>query len=262
MGSRLEKRLLTNVGRASKQYGLIEPGDRIMVCISGGKDSFVMLHVLREISKRVPFDLSLVAVNLDQRQPGFPAHVLPEYFEREGYDYKILTVDTYSIVTDKVPAGKTYCSLCSRLRRGILYSAAVELGCNKMALGHHRDDTIETLLLNVLYSGQIKAMPPRLTSDDGRNIVIRPLIECSEDDIAAFAEEMGFPIIPCNLCGSQEGLKRKQVKRLLRALETDNPNIRGNVMAALGNVRPTHLFDLELRARWESGAPDDPGHPG
>jgi tRNA 2-thiocytidine biosynthesis protein TtcA len=219
----LERRLMSQVARTSHEYGLIEPDDRILVAVSGGKDSMTLLYLLREISKRAPFAFSLVAVNLDQGHPGFPERVLPDYFEREGYDYRILKEDTYSIVKAKIPEGKTYCSLCSRLRRGILYSAARELGATKIALGHHRDDAIETLLLNLFYSGQMKAMPPRLVSDDGDNVVIRPLALCAEKDIAA--------------------------------LERDNPQLRGNLTAALGNVRPTHLFDKKLY-RSEPDAPE------
>ncbi len=245
--SRLEKRLLSQVARASHDFRLIEPGDRVMVCVSGGKDSLSLLHLLGRIRDKVPFDLSLVAVNLDQGQPGFPAHVLPRHFETGGHEYRIVTQDTYSIVKAKIPEGKTYCSLCSRLRRGILYNVAQELGATKIALGHHQDDLIETLLLNLLYSGQIKSMPPRLRSDDGRNVVIRPLVYCSEAEIAAFAEERAFPIIPCDLCGSQDNLQRKRIKRLIAELSADNKNVRGNLFAALGNVRLTHLLDLELR---------------
>ncbi len=244
---RLEKRLLAQVAQASVDFSLIEPDDRVMVCLSGGKDSHAMLHLLREIQRKVPFRFSLVAVNLDQKQPGFPAHVLPSYFEAQGYDYRIIDEDTYSIVKEKVPEGKTYCSLCSRLRRGVLYNAAEALGATKMALGHHRDDFIETLLLNQLYSGQIKAMAPRLLADDGRNVVIRPLVYCSEADIAEFAALREFPIIPCNLCGSQDNLKRVRIKQLIADLERDNPNIRGNLFASLGNIRPTHLLDRGLR---------------
>jgi len=245
--SRLEKRLLSQVARASHDFRLIEPGDRVMVCVSGGKDSLSLLHLLGRIQQKAPFDVSLVAVNLDQGQPSFPADVLPRHFEAGGYEYRIVTQDTYSIVKAKIPEGKTYCSLCSRLRRGILYNVAQELGATKIALGHHQDDLIETLLLNVLYSGQIKSMPPRLRSDDGRNIVIRPLVYCSEEELAAFADERDFPIIPCDLCGSQDNLQRKRVKRLIAELSADNKNVRGNLFAALGNVRLTHLLDLELR---------------
>ena len=246
MGSRLEKVLHRHVTAAVRDFQLVEPGDRIMVCISGGKDSFTMLHLLRLMQRKAPFDFDLIAVNLDQKQPGFPANVLPDYFEREGISYRILEQDTYSVVIDKIPEGKTYCSLCSRLRRGILYNAAVELGCTKIALGHHRDDFIETLMLNLFYSGQLKSMAPRLQSDDGRNVVIRPLVYCPEDEIAAFAEEMDFPIIPCDLCGSQENLQRKQIKKLLGELNAKNPKVKGNMLAALRNVRPSHLMDPTL----------------
>ncbi len=247
MSGRLEKILLNDVSRASRDFKLIEPNDRIMVGISGGKDSYTLLHLLREIQKRCGFPLSIVAVNLDQGHPGFPGHVIREWLEANGYEYRMIQRDTYSIVQEKIPAGKTTCSLCSRLRRGILYDVAVELGATKIALGHHRDDIIETLMLNLLYSGQLKAMPPRLRSDDGRNTVIRPLAYCAEEQIAAFAEEMKFPIIPCDLCGSQDNLQRKQIKRLIAQLHANNPSVKGNMLAAIGNVRPTHLLDPHLR---------------
>ncbi len=246
--SRLERKLLRRMSRASQDYSMIEAGDRVMACVSGGKDSFVMLHLLRQLQRKVPFTFSLVAVNLDQKQPGFPDHVLPAWLDDQGYEHRIIEKDTYSIVIDKIPEGKTYCSLCSRLRRGILYSTAVELGATKIALGHHRDDIIETLLLNLFYSGQLKAMPPILKSDDGRNTVIRPLAYCPEEDLAELAELVGFPIIPCDLCGSQEHLHRKKIKRLLNELHGENPTVKGNLFAALGNVRPTHLLDRDLWA--------------
>jgi tRNA 2-thiocytidine biosynthesis protein TtcA len=246
---RLEKRLLAEVARASHDFQLLEPGDRVLVAVSGGKDSLALLYLLRQIQRRAPFEFSLIAVNVDQGHPGFPEHVLPQYFEREGYEYKIIKEDTYSIVKEKIPEGKTFCSLCSRLRRGILYTVAVELGATKIALGHHRDDVIETLLLNLLYSGQLKAMPARLRSDDGRNVVIRPLVYVSEPELQAFSDQMAFPIIPCDLCGSQENLQRKQIKNLLNELDAKNPLVRKNVFAALGNVRLSHLYDVALRAQ-------------
>lgn len=239
----LTKRLLGQLGQASQDYALLEPGDHVMVAISGGKDSFTLLDLLRKLQARAPFPFELTAVNIDQGHPGFPRHVLEDYLREHGYRAHFVIEDTYSIVKEKVPEGKTYCSLCSRLRRGILYTTARRLGANKIALGHHRDDLIETLMLNLLYSGQIKAMAPRLVSDDGDNIVIRPLCYAAEADIAEYARLRQFPILPCDLCGSQDGLKRKQVKVLLDRLEADNPNVRGNLFAALGNVRASHLLD-------------------
>lgn len=247
--ARLEKRLLRRVGQASEDFGLIEPGDRIMLCLSGGKDSYAMAWLLMQVQRKVPFDFELVAVNLDQGHPGFPAGKLKAWMEAQGLEHRMLQRDTYSIVKEKIPEGRTYCSLCSRLRRGILYDAAVELGCNKLALGHHRDDIIETVLLNLLYSGQLKAMPPKLRSDDGRNVLIRPLAYCDEPELARLAELRAFPILPCDLCGSQEHLHRKKVKALLNELAAENPHVRQNVFAALGNVRPSHLLDRELRRR-------------
>lgn len=247
---RLQRRLLRKVARASQKHDLIAPGDRILVGMSGGKDSYVLLHLLQQLARRVPFDLELVAVHLDQGQPGFPTHILEDWLARQpGLDWHIVRRPTYDIVVDKTQPGKAYCSMCSRLRRGILYDTAVELGCTKIALGHHRDDSIETLMLNLLYSGQIKAMPPRLVSDDRRNVVIRPLIACAEADIAALAEALAFPILPCTLCSQQPDLKRAKVKALLDELHADNANVRGNLFAALSNVQPTHLMDDALRER-------------
>jgi tRNA 2-thiocytidine biosynthesis protein TtcA len=244
---RLEKKLLSAVAKASSDFKMLEPGDRVMVAVSGGKDSHAMLYLLRELQKKAPFSFSIFALNVDQGHPGFPSEVLPEYLTREGYEHVIIKEDTYSVVTDKIPQGKTYCSLCSRLRRGILYTQAQKLGATKIALGHHRDDVIETLMLNLLYAGQLKAMPARLRSDDGRNVVIRPLVYCSEVELGELATLKAFPIIPCDLCGSQDNLKRKQVKQLLTTLNDQNPTVRANVFAALGNLRPSHLFDVELR---------------
>lgn len=259
MASRLEKRLLAEVARASADHGLLAAGDRVLVAVSGGKDSLSLLRLLELVRRKAPFPFTLVAVNVDQGHPGFPSEVLPRWFEQQGHEYRIVSEDTYSIVKSKIPEGKTYCSLCSRLRRGILYNVAVELGCTKIALGHHRDDAIETLLLNLLFSGQIKAMPPRLVSDDARNVVIRPLIYSAEADLAAYAEECAFPIIPCDLCGSQEQLQRKRVKALIDDLARDNPRVRESLFAALGNVRATHLLDPSLLGR--SGAAHDAHEP-
>ena len=245
--SRLETKLLRHVARCSKEHHLLEPGDRIMACMSGGKDSYVMLQLLRRIQERVPFKFDIVAVNLDQGHPGFPGHLLEDWLVAEGYETHMIKRDTFSIVTEKIPEGKTYCSLCSRLRRGILYSAAVELGCTKVAFGHHRDDILETLMLNLLYSGQLKAMPVRLRSQDDRNTLIRPLAYCSEEDIAAYAEEVQFPIIPCDLCGSQDNMQRQKIKTMLGALNAENPKVKGNMMAAIKNVIPSHLLDSDLR---------------
>ena len=239
----LEKRLMSNVTKASHDFSLVESGDRIMVCMSGGKDSYAMLHILRIIQRRAPFVFDIVAVNLDQGHPGFPGHVLERHFQQLGVEYKMLKQNTYAIVQEKIPVGKTYCSLCSRLRRGILYNAAQDLGCNKLALGHHRDDIVETLMLNLLYSGQLKAMPPRLLSDDKRNVVIRPLAYCAEKDLRLLAEQEKFPIIPCDLCGSQENLKRQRIKKMITELNDENPHVRSNMFHAVRNVRPSHLLD-------------------
>ncbi|HTM44149.1 MAG TPA: tRNA 2-thiocytidine(32) synthetase TtcA [Polyangiaceae bacterium] len=244
--SRLQQRLIKQLCQASIDHALIEPGDRILVAVSGGKDSLGLLHLLRAAQSRIPFEFSILAVNVDQGQPGFPTEVLPSYFAREGYEYKIITEDTYSVVTEKIPEGKTYCSLCSRLRRGILYSAATRLGATKIALGHHRDDAIITLLLNIFYAGKIAAMPAKLSAKGGAHTVIRPLLYCAEDDLRALSVERAFPIIPCNLCGSQKNLKRAQMKELLAKLSLENPKVPGNLFAALSNVLPAHLLDPKL----------------
>ncbi|HQR30963.1 MAG TPA: tRNA 2-thiocytidine(32) synthetase TtcA [Anaeromyxobacteraceae bacterium] len=255
---RLERKLLRDTARAIEDFSLVEDGDRILVAVSGGKDSYALLHLLQRLRERAPVRFDLVAVNLDQGHPGFPAHRLEEHFRRVGVPYRMLKEDTLTIVKRVVPEGETYCSACSRLRRGILYNAAVELGCNKIALGHHRDDLIETLLLSALYAGRLKTMPVRLRSDDGRNVVIRPMAYAAEEDIAAFAAAMGFPVVPCGLCGSQPNLMRKRVKALLSELQAENPTVKGNLLAALSRVVPSHLLDRDLQKRLGEATGRDP----
>ena len=242
----LRKRLLRDAGRAIADFGLIEPGDRILVGISGGKDSFTLLHLLQQLQRSAPIEFSLVACNLDQGHPGFPASDLERYLRGTGAEVLMLREDPYSVVKRLVPDGETTCSVCSRLRRGILYSAAQQLGCTRIALGHHRDDLIESLLMSMLFTGKLRTMPPRLRSDDGRNVVIRPLCYAAEADIAAFAAEMKFPVIPCDLCGSQENLQRKRVKKLLAELEREHPAVRASILGAMTNVMPEHLLDRRL----------------
>lgn len=243
---RLGKRLRHQVGRAIADFGMIEDGDRVMVCLSGGKDSYTMLDVLLQLQKKAPVSFSLTAVNLDQKQPGFPEHVLPDYLRSLGVDFHIIEQDTYSVVSRVVPEGKTMCSLCSRLRRGALYTYAAEHGYTRIALGHHRDDMVATFFLNLFFHARIGAMPPKLLSDDGRHVVIRPLAYVREDDIAAYAGARAFPIIPCNLCGSQENLQRRQVQRMMREWERETPGRIEQIARALGDVRPSQLADPKL----------------
>ncbi|WP_322095540.1 tRNA 2-thiocytidine(32) synthetase TtcA [Paraburkholderia bannensis] len=244
--NKLYKRIVRQVGQAIGDYNMIEDGDKVMVCLSGGKDSYAMLDVLMRLRERAPIDFSIVAVNLDQKQPGFPEHILPAYLDKIGVPYHIENQDTYSIVKRLVPEGKTTCSLCSRLRRGILYRVAGELGATKIALGHHRDDILQTLLLNMFYGGKLKGMPPKLQSDDGKNIVIRPLAYVKETDLEKYAELREFPIIPCNLCGSQPNLKRAEMKALIREWDKRFPGRVENMFNALGKVVPSHLMDASL----------------
>ncbi len=252
----LERQLLKSTQKTSKRYELMARGDRIMVALSGGKDSYTMLHILKRMRQRMPFDVELVAVHLDQKQPGYDGSAMVQWLKTCGVPFEVLSEDTYSVVTDHLSDAQTYCSLCSRLRRGILYTAAERLGCNKIALGHHRDDSLETFLMNLFYSGKLQAMPAKYTTDDGRFEVIRPLIECAEANIARFAALEGFPIIPCNLCGSQDGLKRDAMTALLNDMEKNNPNVRAVMLNALRNVRPTHLLDLEVQQAWSERAPE------
>ena len=244
--NKLQKRLRRNVGKAIDDFGMIEHGDKVMVCLSGGKDSYTLLDILMYLQRIAPITFDIVAVNLDQKQPGFPEHVLPDYLKALGVDYRIVEEDTYSIVKDKIPEGKTTCSLCSRLRRGILYRTATELGATKIALGHHRDDMLETLFLNMFHGGKLKSMPPKLVSDDGKHVVIRPLAYCNEKDIEKYAQAVEFPIIPCNLCGSQENLQRQNIKMMLQDWHRRYPGRIESMFRAMQNVTPSHLVDSKL----------------
>jgi len=243
---RLRKKIERSVGEAIADFNMIEEGDVVMVCMSGGKDSYSLLSALMALRSRAPVSFRLIAMNLDQKQPGFPEHILPDYLASIGVEFRIVTEDTYSIVKDKIPEGKTTCSLCSRLRRGIIYRTARELGATKIALGHHRDDIIETLFLNMFFGGRIKAMPPKLLSDDGQHMVIRPLAYCAERDLSRFARGMAYPIIPCNLCGSQENAQRKQIKAMLEAWQSQYPGRIESIFTSLRNVVPSHLADEAL----------------
>ena len=243
---KLRNQLISATGKAIGDYNMVEDGDTVLVCMSGGKDSFAMLMMLLALQERAPITFKIIAMNLDQKQPDFPEHILPAYFEQLGVEYRIVEADTYSVVKEKIPEGKTTCSLCSRLRRGIIYTTAKKLGATKIALGHHRDDIVETLFLNMFFGAKMKAMPPKLSTNDKQNIVIRPLAYCSEKDIAAYARGMAFPIIPCNLCGSQENLQRQNIKDMLQSWEHVQPGRINNIFRAITNVEPSHLADTDL----------------
>ena len=243
---RLRKHLESKAGKAIADYNMIEHGDTILVCISGGKDSYTLLSLLMALRERAPVDFRLIAMNLDQKQPGFPAEVLPSYLAKIGVEYRIVEQDTYTVVRSKIPEGRTTCSLCSRLRRGVIYRTAKELGANKIALGHHRDDIVQTLFLNLLFAGQLKAMPPKLVTDDGAHVVIRPLAYCSEMDIARFARGMAFPIIPCNLCGAQDNLQRQKIREMMTDWDRRYPGRSESVFSALQKIVPSHLADHRM----------------
>jgi tRNA 2-thiocytidine biosynthesis protein TtcA len=243
---KLRNSLISATGKAIGDYNMIEDGDTVLVCMSGGKDSYTMLMILLALKERAPIDFKLIAMNLDQKQPNFPEHILPEYFKSLGVDYRIVEADTYSVVKEKIPEGVTTCSLCSRLRRGIIYTTAKALGANKIALGHHRDDIVETLFLNMFFGAKLKAMPPKLATNDKQNVVIRPLAYCAEKDIASYARQMAFPIIPCDLCGSQPNMQRQNVKAMLQKWELEQPGRINNIFRAIGNVEPSHLADFDL----------------
>ena len=256
--TRTERRLLNKVMRANKDFALVEAGDKVMVCLSGGKDSYGLLHLLVLLRRYAPHPFELVAMNLDQGQPGFDQPVIARWCQERGVEAHMVRQDTYRVVRSLIPEGGTTCSLCSRLRRGVLYRVATELGCTRIALGHHRDDLAETLLLHLFYAGQLKSMPARLLSDDGRNTIIRPLAYCAEEDLVTLSAEQAFPILPCDLCGSQDQLKRQAIKRLLSELQADNAHVKGNVLAALANVVPTHLLDRSLTAPAAPRPPEAP----
>ena len=243
---KLRNKLISATGKAIADFNMIEDKDVVMVCLSGGKDSYTLLSLLSALKKRAPIDFSIVAMNLDQKQPGFPENVLPDYLNSHGVDYKIITEDTYSIVKEKIPEGKTTCSLCSRLRRGIIYRVAREIGANKIALGHHKNDIVETFFMNMFFGSKLKSMPPKLLSDDQTNVVIRPLAYIEEKDIISFSKTMNYPIIPCNLCGSQENLQRNKVKSMLNSWEKEQPGRLNNIFQSLTNVEPSHLADTDL----------------
>ncbi|MFV0321839.1 MAG: tRNA 2-thiocytidine(32) synthetase TtcA [Alphaproteobacteria bacterium] len=254
----LTQALRRKTGQAIMDYNMIEEGDKVMVCLSGGKDSYTLLDILEKLRRSAPINFTITAVNLDQKQPGFPEDILPDYLAAQGYDYHIIEEDTYSIVKDKIPEGKTTCSLCSRLRRGILYSYAIKHGFTKIALGHHRDDLIETLFLNMFHGGKIGTMPPKLLSDDGQSIVIRPLVYCKEKDIEKYAELQKFPIIPCNLCGSQENLQRKMIKHMLHEWQAMYPQRIESIFAAMQNISPSHMLDQNIFDHKKLGAKQQP----
>lgn len=250
--SPIERQLSRQLRKTSEDYQLLAPKDRIMVAVSGGKDSYGLLYLLRDLKKRLPFSIEIVAVHLDQKQPDYDGRSLQEFLQDFGVPFEIVSEDTYSVVIENVKEGGTYCSLCSRLRRGVLYRVAERLGCNKIALGHHRDDALETFLMNLIYSGKLQSMPPKYTTDDGRFEVIRPLIHCEESKLQALSDEQGFPILPCNLCGSQDGLKRERMTQLLSQLEVEKSDVKSVMMTALSNICPTHLFDRDLVRAWEA----------